>query len=101
MAGLGLVSEVISGGCPRGVDALGERWAAENGIKCVVMRADWGRFGRAAGMMRNSELVEACDCAFILWDRESRGTLDTIDKMRRSGKPYYLLMIKLTCTGLT
>lgn len=53
----------------------------------MMMRADWGRFGRAAGSYRNAEMAEYADAAIILWDGESRGTLDMIDKMRRAGKP--------------
>lgn len=82
---------VISGGA-RGVDALGKAWAELWGLDYWEYKADWGRFGRAAGMYRNSEMVEACDCAFVWWDGESPGTLDTLDKLRRSGKPYRIAM---------
>lgn len=81
-----LISEVVSG-CARGVDALGELWADEHGIPVRQFPANWGRFGRAAGMYRNSEMASYCDGAIILWDGESRGTLDMIDKMRCCGKP--------------
>lgn len=80
------VSEVVSG-CARGPDTLGELWAIEHGIPVHKFPADWGRFGRAAGMYRNAEMASYADCAIILWDGESRGTLDMIDKMRRAGKP--------------
>lgn len=82
-----LITEVVSG-CARGVDSLGERWANENGVPISRFPADWGRFGRAAGHYRNSEMAQYADVAIILWDGESRGTLDMIDRMRRSGKPY-------------
>jgi hypothetical protein len=52
------------------------------------VKLDWDKFGRAAGMYRNSTLVEKCSGAIIYWDGESRGTLDTMDKLRRSGKPW-------------
>lgn len=38
-------------------------------------------------MYRNAEMADYCDAAIILWDGESRGTVDMIDKMRRLGKP--------------
>lgn len=78
------VSEIVSGGA-KGADALGERWASENGVLITRFPADWGRFGRAAGIYRNSDL--ASYCGLIFWDGKSRGTLDMIDKLRRSGKP--------------
>lgn len=80
------ISEVVSG-CARGPDTLGERWAIEHSIPVHKFPADWGRFGRAAGMYRNAEMASYADAAIILWDGESRGTLDMIDKMRRLGKP--------------
>jgi YspA, cpYpsA-related SLOG family len=81
-----LISEVVSG-CAQGVDSLGELWANENGVPISRFPADWDRFGRAAGMYRNSEMAEYADAAIILWDGSSRGTLDMIDKMRRARKP--------------
>lgn len=85
------ISEVVSG-CARGVDTLGERWAIEHSIPIHKFPANWGRFGRAAGMYRNAEMADYADAAIILWDGESRGTLDMIDKMRRLGKPVEVWM---------
>lgn len=75
-------------GAARGVDTLGELWAIRHGIPVHKFPADWGRFGQAAGLYRNSEMASYADAAIILWDGESRGTLDMIDRMRRRGKPY-------------
>lgn len=81
------IGEVVSGGAP-GVDLLGEFWAAKAGVPVRRFPANWERFGRAAGMYRNAEMADYADGAIILWDGESRGTLDMIDKMRRLGKPF-------------
>ena len=51
-------------------------------------RANWGKFGVAAGQYRNWEMAEYADGLLALWDGESRGTLHMIDCMRRLGKPY-------------
>lgn len=74
-------------GCARGVDILGELWANENGVAIKRFPADWDRWGKSAGFYRNSDMADYCDAAIILWDGESRGTLDMIDRMRRLGKP--------------
>lgn len=81
------IGEVVSG-CARGPDSLGELWAIQHSIPIHKFPADWGRFGRAAGMYRNADMASYADAAIILWDGESRGTLDMIDKMRRVGKPF-------------
>ena len=80
------ISEIVSG-CARGPDSLGERWAIEHSIPIHKFPADWGRFGKAAGSYRNSDMADYCDAGIILWDGESKGTLDMIDKLRRLGKP--------------
>ena len=80
------IGEVVCG-TARGVDTLGELWAAEHNVPVRKFPANWGRFGRAAGMYRNAEMAEYGDGGLILWDGESRGTLDMIDKLRRLGKP--------------
>lgn len=80
-----LVNEVVSG-CARGVDKLGERWASERGILVSRFRANWGKFGQAAGLYRNWEMAEYASGLLALWDGESRGTLHMIDCMRQLGK---------------
>lgn len=75
------IGEVVSG-CARGVDTLGERWAKSANIPIKQFWPDWGRFGRAAGKYRNSEMAAYADAAIILWDGESKGTLDMIHRMR-------------------
>lgn len=80
-----LITEVVSG-CARGVDTLGELWAEEQGVSIARFPANWERFGRAAGKYRNADMADYCDAAIILWDGESQGTLDMIDKMRRAKK---------------
>jgi len=75
---------VISGGA-RGVDALGEKWAEENGIPVKVFPADWDLHGKAAGPIRNREMAEAADALIALWDGESRGTKNMINTARKKG----------------
>ena len=48
---------VIHGGA-RGADALAGEWAESRGVECQVYPADWRRHGRAAGPIRNREMLE-------------------------------------------
>lgn len=50
---------VITGGAP-GADTLAERAAEALGFQArVVMRAEWEKYGRAAGPRRNQQMLDA------------------------------------------
>lgn len=53
----------------------------------TVHKADWDKHGKAAGPIRNSLIVADCDEVIAFWDGVSRGTLDTIRKATKAGKP--------------
>ena len=75
---------VISGGA-RGADSLAARFAASHGVPLIVGPADWKRYGRKAGPIRNTEIVARADALAAFWDGTSRGTQDTIAKARNAG----------------
>lgn len=71
------VSEVVSGGA-RGVDSLGEAWAKANGVGIKSFPADWCKYGRGAGPIRNAEMAEYADALIAIWDGKSPGTADMV-----------------------
>lgn len=71
------ITHIVSGGA-RGADSLGERYARERGLECVIYRPDWNRYGRVAGFRRNKTIVENSDIVYAFWDGESKGTEHTI-----------------------
>jgi hypothetical protein len=83
------ITQVISGGAV-GVDKLGERWAQENNVPVKRFPADWKTYGKAAGPIRNSEMVKYCEAAIIIWDGSSRGAQDTITKMQNANKELFI-----------
>jgi hypothetical protein len=80
---------VISG-TAHGVDKLGEQWADKNNVAVLRMPADWKQYGKAAGPIRNAEMAKVADAAVIIWDGESRGTLNMIENIKKLNKPYYV-----------
>lgn len=78
---------VIVSGCASGADALGERYAKENGFKVELYPADWKTYGRSAGPRRNKQMAEAGDYVICFWDGKSKGTKSMIDCARKLGKP--------------
>ena len=77
---------IVSGGAS-GADAIGERYAEENGFKVEKYPADWKTYGRSAGPRRNKQMAEVCDYVICFWDEKSKGTKSMIDYARKCGKP--------------
>lgn len=81
---------IVSGGA-RGADSLAEA-AAKRLCKTApeIYPAEWGKYGRSAGMLRNRKIVGAADEVVALWDVESRGTLGTIRMAVLAKKPTFV-----------
>lgn len=80
---------IISGGC-RGTDKLGERYAKDRGYNLEVFNADWDRYGKKAGVLRNEEMVKNADYVIAFWDGVSPGTFNLLSLAKRYGKPFRL-----------
>ena len=70
---------VIISGCARGADTLGLRYASENTFDVEEYPADWDKYGKKAGYMRNVEMAENADALIAFWDGKSKGTKHMID----------------------
>lgn len=76
---------IVSGGA-KGVDMLAEVYAEMNGHPCEVYEAQWDRFGREAGMIRNIEMIRNSDHVIAFWDGKSPGTQHMIAESRKRGR---------------
>jgi hypothetical protein len=86
------ITQVVSG-LARGVDTLGLSWGKKNSIHGVGIPADWGLFGRSAGLIRNQEMADYADALIAIWDGKSRGTKDMIDRATKKGLKVYVKTI--------
>jgi len=77
---------IISGGA-QGVDKTAEQVARYRHLKVEIYPAEWNKWGRSAGMMRNGKIINAADRVVAFWDGISKGTADSIRKARAAGKP--------------
>jgi hypothetical protein len=89
-----LVSTVISG-TARGADTFGEDWALANEINIVRFPADWAKFKRAAGPIRNKEMAEFGEALIAVWDGRSPGTKNMIKNARHLGLKVYIWNLAL------
>jgi hypothetical protein len=79
---------VVHGACPTGADRMADEWAGLLGRRTERHPAQWDLYGRAAGFIRNADMVatrpDIC-LAFIL--DSSPGATDCADKAERVGIP--------------
>ncbi len=83
---------LVHGACPRGADAIAAAYAARtSGYRIEAHPADWRRHGRAAGQLRNAEMITlgADGCTAFL-RAVSPGTTATIRLARAAGIPIWL-----------
>lgn len=81
---------IVSGGA-KGADKLGERWAEYWHIPIEQYLPDWNKNGKAAGFLRNQQIVDACDMVLAFWDGKSSGTKDTIERAKRAKKSTFIV----------
>ena len=70
---------VIVSGKARGADSLGERYANEMGYEVAEFPANWDKYGKRAGYIRNEEMAKYADACVCFWDGKSKGTKHMID----------------------
>lgn len=76
---------VIVSGNARGVDRMGEGWAIDHGVRVELHPAEWQRYGKRAGFIRNDLMAQEADALVAIWDGASRGTKHMIDIARTYG----------------
>lgn len=79
-------SVVLHGACPTGADALADLLATRRKIRIERFEADWERYGKCAGPLRNAAMLAAgADLVLAFWDGASRGTANMIGIARAAG----------------
>lgn len=72
---------ICSGHCPKGADRFAEELAEKYKLKTIIYPADWKKYGRGAGFIRNTDIAKTSDklIACVTPDRTG-GTEDTVEK---------------------
>lgn len=77
--------DVIISGHASGADMMGELYAQKNKLQCELYPADWEKYGRAAGPIRNEEMAKTADMLIAFWNGKSRGTKSMIRLAKKHG----------------
>ena len=72
---------IIVSGHARGADALGDKYAQDEGFALEIYPAQWKKLGKQAGYRRNEQMAEVADALIAFWDGSSKGTKHMIDIM--------------------
>jgi predicted Rossmann fold nucleotide-binding protein DprA/Smf involved in DNA uptake len=70
--------EIVSGNA-NGADKLGEKYAIERNFSVKSFPADWTKFGKSAGFLRNKQMAEYSDALIAFWNGNSSGTKHMIN----------------------
>lgn len=86
---------IIEGECPYGgADLYAKEGAIKLGLKHKGYAADWDKYGRKAGPIRNQKMIDkespAMVIAFHSNIEKSKGTKDMVNRATKTGIPCYL-----------
>jgi hypothetical protein len=85
------IDTVITGGAP-GVDTIAHDWLAQFGAyRRIVMPADWERHGKAAGPIRNREMLSRTGVRLCIAFKGGRGTWNCIQTAKRLGVDVHVI----------
>lgn len=77
------ITEVITGGAT-GTDTATNHWAKDKRVKLTVIKAKWGTYGKAAGPIRNTAMLELKP-DFVVAFPGGTGTADMVRQARAAG----------------
>lgn len=85
---------VIQGEC-KGADIIGKQIAKKLGYRVLSFPAEWEKYGRSAGPIRNKQMIVEGQPEFVLAFHNninnSRGTKDMIRKAKQYGISYKII----------
>lgn len=76
--------EIIDGDAP-GVDTYASEWAGERGVNLTRFPANWHKHGRAAGPIRNKQMLDEGKPDLVLAFPGGRGTTNMVEQARAAG----------------
>lgn len=82
------VAEVVCG-MAKGADVLGGKWAVDNGIPVKRMPAEWNKYGKQAGFIRNAAMAQYADALIVFIYENSAGSMDMLKRMNLLKKPTF------------
>ena len=87
------ISEIVSGGAT-GIDTCAREYALKRGISFKEFLPDYPRYGKAAPLLRNIQIIEYADEIYAFWDGKSTGTMFTVREAKKKNKTVHVFVIR-------
>jgi len=84
---------IVSGGA-RGVDSFAREIANRHDLDLVEILPLWNKFGKRAGFLRNTAIINLADAVVAVPDEKSRGTWHSVELARDQKKRLFLKIYK-------
>ena len=81
---------VLCHGGAKGADALAGQWASDRGVSCTVFPAQWKVHGKAAGPIRNKQMLDEFKPDMVIAFPGGAGTRNMIGQAKKAGVKVYL-----------
>lgn len=83
---------IVVHGNARGADRIAHQEARKLRLAVEPHPANWDRYGRTAGPIRNKEMADAgADLCIAFWDGQSAGTNNMIEQATKAGIPVEII----------
>ena len=79
----------IISGMADGADSLAIRYADERKLTKILFPANWKRYSRVAGFLRNEDMLSVATHLVAFWDGKSSGTRHMIEIAKAKGIPVW------------
>ena len=73
----------IISGHARGADKLGEQFAKANNCELLIFPADWDKFGKGAGPIRNQQMIDEGKPDLVVAFKGGKGTADMVRRTKK------------------
>ena len=81
---------ILVSGHAKGADTFAELYAEKYGIDIKIFPPEWSKYGRAAGPIRNKQMLDYISEAdenlvIAFWNGQSKGTKHTVETANKMG----------------
>lgn len=97
IATYGQPDTVVTGG-GSGADRMAKKWAEAHSVQMLIIKPQWrsledGMYDKAAGIKRNTNIVNACTHMLAFPSKKGKGAEHSIHKARQQGKPVFQIWV--------